>query len=61
MKVLDFARHCAGVSLSALKWSHDTLSTAPVNVDQKEHPDTVRRFIAEMRERLNYIEEKLNG
>lgn len=61
MKVIDFARRCAGISLVALKWSHDTLSTAPVDVDQEEDPDTVKRFLAEMRERLNYIEEKLNG
>ncbi|MER9710229.1 hypothetical protein NKJ13_08160 [Mesorhizobium sp. M0174] len=61
MKVIAFAQRCAGISLAALKWSHDTLSTEPVHVDQEENPDTVTRFIAEMRERLNYIEEKLNG
>ena len=32
MKVIDFARRCAGISLVALRWSHDTLSTAPVAV-----------------------------
>ncbi|RVC47627.1 hypothetical protein EN781_00390 [Mesorhizobium sp. M4A.F.Ca.ET.090.04.2.1] len=61
MKVIDFSRRCAGLSSIAAKWAHDTLSTLPADVDQEEHPDTVRRFIAEMRERLNYIEEKLNG
>lgn len=58
MTPMEFAQRCARIASRASAWAADVLDT---NTGQPARREDVERFIREMRERLNYIEEKLNG
>ncbi|BCH12008.1 hypothetical protein MesoLj131c_62660 [Mesorhizobium sp. 131-3-5] len=58
MTPIEFAQRCARIASRASAWAGDVLDTSTEKPARRED---VERFITEMRERLNYIEEKLNG
>lgn len=51
----DFARYAAYIAKNAAAWSADTLGL-PEDVPADIDPDRVRRFLDDMRERLDRIE-----
>lgn len=59
MTQLEFAQKCARLATKASGWAGDILDTESPNEPARR--ETVERFIAEMRDRLNFMEEKLNG
>ncbi len=52
-----FAQHCTRMAAKCAGWSGDILDSP----GEPARRDAVRRFLAEMRERLNFMEEELNG
>ncbi|PWJ88432.1 hypothetical protein C8D77_111155 [Mesorhizobium loti] len=52
-----FAQHCIRMAAKAAGWAGDILDSP----DEPARRDAVERFITEMRDRLTFMEEKLNG
>lgn len=54
-----FALRLACISGTAANWCEDTLYPFGDELNNLENPDTVRRFIKEMRDRLDSLEKEL--
>lgn len=58
MTPIEFAQRCTRIAAKAPGWAADILDTSNETPARRED---IERFIADMRARLNFMEEKLNG
>lgn len=61
MTEIEFAQRCARIATFASRWAADALDTRHDDLNHPVDREPVERFLREARERLSYIEEKMNG